>query len=138
MPASPRAAGDIRQQLRHRRPLFRFFTSGQWLWDELALMVPADRDPYPVAEEIQKVVTKETETNARLTEQEWNDWAAPAGSSDFGRPRHEHSPVNLSFEILVRYVTRANERQQQRSNCISMLSNCCAEKNIPQPATPLP
>src|SRR5215469_14347545 len=32
---------------------FNFSTSGQWLWDELQVALPADRDPYPVAQEIQ-------------------------------------------------------------------------------------
>ncbi|TLY75661.1 MAG: mechanosensitive ion channel, partial [Gammaproteobacteria bacterium] len=33
---------------------FNFSTSGQWLWDELSVMVPYDRDPHAVADAIQK------------------------------------------------------------------------------------
>jgi len=118
---------------------FDFSTSGQWLWDELALMVPADRDPYPVAEEIQKVVTKETETNARLAEQEWERLGSARGVRPISAgPAMSIRPSNLSFEILVRYVTRANERQQQRSKLYFDVVELLRRKNIPQPATPPP
>src|SRR4030095_9014136 len=50
---------------------FNFSTTGQWLWDEVQLMIPAGRDPHTVIEAIQKLVTKETETDAHLAEQEW-------------------------------------------------------------------
>src|SRR5260221_8097681 len=33
---------------------FNFSTSGQWLWDELQVVVPTGEDPYPMIEAIQK------------------------------------------------------------------------------------
>lgn len=33
---------------------FNFSTSGQWLWDELQLIVPIGRDPYPIVDAITK------------------------------------------------------------------------------------
>jgi len=33
---------------------FNFSTTGQWLWDELTVVVPAGRDPQPVVDAIQK------------------------------------------------------------------------------------
>ena len=36
---------------------FNFSTSGQWLWDELSVTVPYDRDPNAIADAIQKEVT---------------------------------------------------------------------------------
>src|SRR6201999_3834360 len=50
---------------------FNFSTAGQWLWDEMELMVPGDGDPYPIIEAIQKVVAKETAADAQQAEQEW-------------------------------------------------------------------
>src|SRR2546429_1613526 len=50
---------------------FNFSTSGQWLWDEIRLLIPAGQNPYPTIDAIQKLVTAETDTNARLAEQEW-------------------------------------------------------------------
>jgi small-conductance mechanosensitive channel len=116
---------------------FNFSTAGQWLWDELQIALPADQDPQPVVEEIQKIVTKETEANARLAEEEW----ARLGNSHGARPLSavpaiSIRPANLSFEILVRYVTRANERYQQRSKLYYEIVELLRRKNIPQPAQP--
>ena len=50
---------------------FNFSTTGQWLWDEVQVVVPVNQDPYPVIEAIQKLVVKETEADVRAAEQEW-------------------------------------------------------------------
>ena len=50
---------------------FNFSTSGQWLWDELSVMVPYDRDPHAIADAIQKEVTAATAKDASQAEQEW-------------------------------------------------------------------
>jgi small-conductance mechanosensitive channel len=113
---------------------FNFSTSGQWLWDELQLAVSVDRDPYPVAEEIQKIVTKETEANARLAEQEWGNMGSARGIRPFSAgPAISVRPAGAGFEILVRYVTRANERHQQRSKLYYDIVELLRRKNIPQP-----
>ncbi len=39
---------------------FNFTTSGQWMWDELQVLIPPGQDPYPIIEGIQKLVEKET------------------------------------------------------------------------------
>jgi small-conductance mechanosensitive channel len=113
---------------------FNFSTSGQWLWDELQLALPVDRDPYPIAEEIQKIVTKETEANAHLAEQEWQQMGSARGVRPFSAgPAISVRPANLGFEIAVRYVTRANERHQQRSKLYYAIVELLRRKNIPQP-----
>ncbi len=56
---------------------FNFSTSGQWLWDELQVVVPAGRDPYPIVDELGKRVTEATAESARQAEQEWQR-AVPA------------------------------------------------------------
>src|SRR5215831_19114709 len=55
---------------------FNFSTAGQWLWDELQIMVPSDQNPYPIIDAIQQIVTAETEANARAAEQEWQHTAS--------------------------------------------------------------
>jgi len=118
---------------------FNFSTSGQWLWDELDIMLPANQDPYPVSEEIQKIVTKETETNTRLAEQEWERLGNARGVRPFSAgPAVSVRPANLGFEILVRYVTRANERQQQRTKLYFQIVELLRRKNIPPSAVPAP
>ncbi|MBZ5658859.1 MAG: mechanosensitive ion channel family protein [Acidobacteriia bacterium] len=118
---------------------FNFSTSGQWLWDEMEIMLPADRDPYPVAAEMQKIVAKETEANAHLAEQEWERMGTARGVRAFSAgPAISVRPAGLGFEILLRYVTRANERYQQRSKLYFEIVELLRRKNIPQPAAPPP
>ncbi|MEA3174888.1 MAG: hypothetical protein QOF42_2299 [Gammaproteobacteria bacterium] len=90
---------------------FNFSTSGQWLWDELKVVVPAGSDPYPIVEAITKQVGEVTAESARQAEQEWHK-AVPAGrgKSFSGQPGVNVKPVVGGVEISVRYITRANER----------------------------
>jgi len=114
---------------------FNFSTSGQWLWDELQLVVPLDQDPYPIVEEIQKIVAKETEANAKLAEQEWGSLGNERGVRPFSAgPAISVRPANPGFEISVRYVTRANERHQQRGKLYHDIVELLRRKNIPEPA----
>jgi len=114
---------------------FNFSTSGQWLWDELQVVLPVDRDPYPIVEEIQKIVSKETEANARLAEQEWGKLGSERGVRPFSAgPAISVRPGNPGFEISVRYVTRANERHQQRGKLYHEIVELLRRKNIPEAA----
>ena len=64
---------------------FNFSTTGQWLWDEVEIMVPASQNPYPVIDAIQKMVAKETEANVKAAEQEWQKASSPIpGTAGFG------------------------------------------------------
>src|SRR5260221_7439015 len=95
-------------------------TSAQWFGDKLQLPTPADEDPYPIVEELQKIVTKETEANVGLAEKEWSRVADVRGNQGFSAgPAISVRPSGPGFEILLRYVTRANERYQQRSKLYS-------------------
>jgi len=95
---------------------FNFSTSGQWLWDELQVVVPAGSDPYPIVEAITKEVGEITADSAKQAEQEWNR-AVPAGrgKSFSGQPGINVKPVMGGVEISVRYITRANDRFLQRA-----------------------
>lgn len=113
---------------------FNFSTSGQWLWDELLLALPVDQDPYPVATEIQKIVTQETESNSQLAEKEWNSMGSERGLRPISAgPAINVRPANMGFEIAVRYVTRANERHQQRGKLYHDIVELLRRKNIPEP-----
>ena len=69
---------------------FNFSTSGQWLWDQLQLVVPMGRDPYPIVDAITKQVTEATAESARQAEQEWQR-AVPATARQgvFGNARRQ-------------------------------------------------
>jgi small-conductance mechanosensitive channel len=95
---------------------FNFSTSGQWLWDELSVMVPYDRDPHAVADAIQKEVTAATAQDTSQAEQEWR--RASRGQRGVGfttQPGIAVRPAAGGVEIAVRYVTRASERLALRS-----------------------
>jgi small-conductance mechanosensitive channel len=118
---------------------FNFSTSGQWLWDEVQVSIPADRDPYAFVEEIQKVVTKETEANTKLAEQEWEKMGNAGGMHDFSAgPAINVRPSGSGFEILIRYVTRANLRYQQRSKLYFEIVELLRQKNVQQPTSTPP
>jgi small-conductance mechanosensitive channel len=95
---------------------FNFSTSGQWLWDELQVVVPAGTDPYPIVDAITKQVGEVTAESARQAEQEWHR-AVPAGRGKTfsGQPGVNVKPVVGGIEISVRYITRANERYLLRA-----------------------
>jgi len=95
---------------------FNFSTSGQWLWDELSVMVPYDRDPHGIAAAIQKEVTAATAKDAAQAEQEWR--RASRGQRGVGftaQPGIAVRPAAGGVEIAVRYVTRASERLALRA-----------------------
>jgi small-conductance mechanosensitive channel len=96
---------------------FNFSTSGQWLWDELQVVLPAGRDPYPMVDAIQKKVLEATSETAKQAEKEWQ---GVTRSSDVAHtltagPAINVKPVVGGVEIAVRYITRANERYQMRA-----------------------
>ncbi len=101
---------------------FNFSTAGQWLWDEISLAVPADRDPYPILDAIQKIVAKETESSARTAEQEWSQASSRYMAQNISAaPAINLRPTGSAVEIHVRYITRANERFVRRARLYQAL-----------------
>jgi len=95
---------------------FNFTTSGQWMWDELHTTIPANQDPYPLLDVIQKTVTEETAANARAAEQEWQSATSHYRvQSVSAAPAVNLQPTAGGFEVRVRYITRANERSAMRA-----------------------
>ena len=94
---------------------FNFTTSGQWMWDELRITIPANQDPYVVIDGIQKLVAKETEASARKAEEEWqnttNHYRVQAFSA---APALNVLPSGDGVEVQIRYITRAYERHEMR------------------------
>jgi small-conductance mechanosensitive channel len=112
------------------RHYFNFSTSGQWLWDELQVVVPAGRDPYPIVDAITKHVVEATAESARQAEQEWQR-AVPAqrGKVFLGTPGVNVKPVVGGVEIAVRYITRANERFLLRAKLYQAAVDLLGEKS---------
>jgi small-conductance mechanosensitive channel len=110
---------------------FNFSTSGQWLWDELQVVVPAGSDPYPIVDAITKQVGEATAESAGQAEQEWQR-AVPAGRGKTfsGQPGVNVKPVVGGVEISVRYITRANERFLLRAKLYQCAVDLLGAKSI--------
>jgi len=97
---------------------FNFSTTGQWLWDELSVVVPYGRDPHAIADAILKEVTDATASDARQAEEEWRRASrGQRGSGIAVKPSIAIRPDSggVGAQIVVRYVTRASERYALRA-----------------------
>jgi len=112
---------------------FNFSTSGQWLWDELQIVLPAGQNPYPVVEAIQKIVLEATSEGARQAEQEWKSAAKSPEVKVSAAPAINVKPVIGGVEISVRYVTRANERSLLRAKLNHAAVDLLGSRPAPQP-----
>ncbi len=109
---------------------FNFSTSGQWLWDQLQVVVPAGKDPYPIVDALTKQVVEATAESARQAEQEWQR-AVPAQRNKVftGKPGVNIKPVVGGVEISIRYITRANERFSLRAKLYQAAVDLLGEKS---------
>jgi len=95
---------------------FNFSTSGQWLWDELRVVLPAGQDSYPLIDAIHRKVSEVTRESAQIAEREWRDAGNSRELSGFSaEPAISVKPVVGGIEVSVRYITRATERYKLRS-----------------------
>jgi small-conductance mechanosensitive channel len=94
---------------------FNFTTSGQWMWDDLQVLVPSSKDPYAMLEEIQKLVEKETAINAGKAAAEWQQTTTRYRAKTLSaKPGINVVPTGAGIEIHIRYITRAYERHETR------------------------
>jgi len=110
---------------------FNFSTTGQWLWDEIEVPIPAGVDPYPIAEAVHKTVVAETQANMQLAEQEWQR-AVPVhvGKTFAPAPAIMVRPTTLGVNVIVRYITRAHERHEVRSRLFHRVVELLRSKHI--------
>jgi small-conductance mechanosensitive channel len=117
---------------------FNFSTSGQWLWDELQVVLPTGQDPYPIVDAIQKTVLEITSEGARQAEQEWKSAARSRDMSALSAaPAINVRPVIGGVEIAVRYITRANERYQLRTKLYQTAVDLLGAKNAAHGVAPV-
>jgi small-conductance mechanosensitive channel len=118
---------------------FNFSTSGQWLWDELQVVLPPEQDPYALVDALKKKVLEATAETAKQAEQEWRS----AASARDLRALPAATAINLKpvvggVEIIVRYITRANERYQLRAKLYQATVEMLARKSVQSPPSALP
>ncbi len=115
---------------------FNFSTVGQWLWDEIQVGLPSGTDPYPTVEAIQKLVAAETEADARLAEQEWQRATTTSGLRSFSAaPTISVRPTHSGLNLIVRYIARADERNELRSRLYRAAYEFLIGKGVLQPTT---
>jgi small-conductance mechanosensitive channel len=112
---------------------FNFSTSGQWMWDEIEFAVPADADPFAVAEAIKGIVASETQKNAQLATDEWQKVAPSAAPKAFhSEPVMSVRPTGSGVTVVIRYITRADERHEVRSRIYRAMIDLQRRKDMPQ------
>ena len=122
---------------------FNFSTSGQWLWDELQLVLPSGEDPYPMIEAIQKRVLEATREHA---EEAARELKSAAGNRDIGsfsaEPSINLKPVLGGIELSVRYITQASQRSQLRNKlnqaAVELLGKSGVKADTAPKQSPLP
>ncbi len=101
---------------------FNFSTSGQWLWDELEVGLPAAGDPYLMAQEIRKLVEAETASDSEQAAQDWERVTSRYGVHTFSaKPAVSLRPAVNGLEVVVRYITRAPQRYAVKSKIFQMI-----------------
>ncbi len=119
---------------------FNFSTSGQWLWDELQILVPSTQNPYPILESIQQLVASATEENVHQAEEEWQraTHRERIGAVS-AAPAINLRPTTSGVEIHVRYITRAQERHATRAKLyqevVALLHQKQSEPAMKSPAS---
>jgi small-conductance mechanosensitive channel len=95
---------------------FNFSTAGQWMWDEIELMIPSGQNPYQMMEAVQQVVEQQTRADAAVAGKEWersvSNYKVKALSPS---PAIQLKPTPSGVEMKVRYVTSAHERFATRA-----------------------
>jgi small-conductance mechanosensitive channel len=95
---------------------FNFSTTGQWLWDELTVVLPSGKETYPIVDAIRKKVEEETRESGQQAEQEWRRATNSREMSGFSAtPAISIKPVLGGVEVAIRYITRAHERYSLRA-----------------------
>ncbi|HLO66311.1 MAG TPA: mechanosensitive ion channel domain-containing protein [Holophaga sp.] len=94
---------------------FNFSSAGQWMWDELNVTAPAGRDPYPFIDAIRTLVEARTAANAEKAFKEWELSHRGAASNTLRlEPGISVVPAPDGVQVRVRYITRAQERNELR------------------------
>jgi small-conductance mechanosensitive channel len=99
-----------------RGQYFNFSTTGQWMWDEISVSIPASANAYALVERIHKAVLEETDEAARIAEKEWKRGTHQDVKSQFNAaPSVNLRPSGTGIDVLVRFVTRASQRFEMRN-----------------------
>lgn len=118
---------------------FNFSTSGQWLWDELKIVLPSNQNLNLILDAIRKKVLEATAESSRQAEREWHGATKSRDMQALSaEPAIEVKPVIGGIEVSVRYMARASERSQLRAKLNHALVDLLGSDFAPQPNSDSP
>jgi small-conductance mechanosensitive channel len=101
---------------------FNFTTSGQWLWDEIEVTLPADANPQVEGDAVRRIVDDETSKTAPIAQEEWQRVTTATGRpSVTSEPTFAIRPVGGGVSVRVRYLTPVAERHQIRNRIFAKI-----------------
>jgi len=113
-----------------RGQFFNFSTSGQWMWDEIAVTMPETVDSTKMVDRIQKAAVEETQKDANVAAEEWKQSSQVESLSAFtAAPVVSMVPAGGGTDVHVRYVTRASARFEVRNKLYRRVMGLMHEGN---------
>ena len=105
-----------------RGKFFNYSTTGQWMWDEITVTIPADKDMHAMSERIYKAVLEETASSASAAKEELEHGTR----GEILRRMSTTSvlslrPSSAGVEVDVRFLSRASERSEERNRLYKKL-----------------
>jgi small-conductance mechanosensitive channel len=118
-----------------RGQYFNFSTSGQWMWDEIAVTMPESVDSLKMVESVQKAAVEETQKDASVATEEWKQSSQVESLSAFtAAPVVSVVPSASGTDVHVRYVTRASTRFEVRNRLYRSIIDLMHEATGAAPA----
>lgn len=118
---------------------FNFTTTGQWMWDELDVLIPAGEDPYYLSNSVLKLVSEQTQSDATQAEQDWRRATQNSVTQSFSAaPAIDVRPSNLGINLVVRYVVHAHDRYKVRTRSTRQSWRCYTVISPRKPAMASP
>ena len=113
---------------------FNFTTTGQWLWDQVKITIPADGKQNEKIQQIEQIVRETTSKDTDIAVQEWQRATRSLTQKALAAtPGIELRPAGSDIEVVVRYITRANERYSMRSQLYSRILRVLQGDKVPNP-----
>ncbi len=105
---------------------FNFSTTGQWMWDEIKVTIPAGAQAYPLVEQIRDAAVKATAEDVLMAEKEWKRASHQQGDGEglaqfSATPSVDLRPAGTGVDAVVRYVTRAGVRLETRNKLFGLV-----------------
>ena len=121
---------------------FNFTTSGQWLWDEIRVLIPGGLDPYAIIARLEQAIEKETKRHAEAAHREWQRIAHGYSGKTFSALSNiSLRTVSEGVEVVIHYISPAADRFDLRSRlsqtAVKLIREAKASAPAAEPAEPV-